>query len=833
MTRTTDTNNTPHTRERHTGPPTGETDGTPDVAHVDTTTVTFTVTGMTCATCAARIQRKFDKHPGIRGDVNYAAETATVHLLPGTTVDDVIALINKIGFTLTPRTGPAHSASTAGSREQTAAMTALRRRLIAAAFLAIPVIVLSMVPAAQFYGWQWLALALTVPIMAYCGYPFHRAALLNARQRAATMDTLVSLGTLAAFGWSVWLLADWAFSDPASPNVHDHQHAGHDATTHNAAAHDLAAHAGGPHVYLEAAAAITLFLLAGRYFELRSRRKAGAAVRELLTLGVDHAAVMRDGHEIRMPIDALRVGDHFIARPGDKIATDGVVIDGTSDVNNALITGESVPVPVTPGDPVTGATLNTTGRLIIEATQVGADTQLAHIAKLVETAQNGKAPVQRLADRISAWFVPVVIALATITLASWLLSGAAWARSFEAAIAVLIIACPCALGLATPMALLVGTGRGAELGILVSGPEVLEKTQHIDTVVLDKTGTVTTATMTVANIYTLDELSTDDPTDDTARGEPSTVEPNTGAPNPDDRPDEKPATTPDTNLTASQREALTIAAAIENASEHPIARAIVNAATHHNLTIPDVTNFTATPGGGATGVVDGHTVLIGSATFATNHNQRIPDQLTTQLDTITTAGHTPVVIAWRGIARAAVAISDTIKPTSVDGITALKHQNLTPILLTGDDQRVADRVATHVGIGHVIAGATPASKTEAISNLQNDGKHVAMVGDGVNDAAALAQADVGLAMRSGSDAAIQAADITLMRNDLTSAATALRLSRRTLRTIKTNLFWAFAYNVAAIPLAMAGLLNPMIAGAAMALSSVFVVANSLTLRRFS
>lgn len=769
---------------------------------LDTTrTVRYAVDGMTCAACAARIQRKFDKHPGLRGNVNYATESATVHLLPGTTEADVTSLIHKIGFTLTPR-NPDQASSTAAAGD---ALTSLRKRLTVAAVLAVPVMCLSMIPGLQFTGWQWLALALTTPVVAYCGYPFHRTAFLNARQKTATMDTLVSLGTAAAFSWSIWLLIDWTFPLTAPDTAHTSHnggssHAHHDTLTH-------AHHVAGPHVYFEAAAAITLFLLAGRYFELKSRRETGASVTELLTLGVDTVAVIHNGQEVDMPLAALEVGDRFVTRPGEKIATDGVVVDGASDVDTSLLTGEPVPVPAQAGDTVTGATLNTTGRLVIEATKVGADTQLAQIARLVENAQNGKAPVQRLADRISGWFVPTVLALSALTLGGWLLFGATWAVAFEAAVAVLIIACPCALGLATPMALLVGTGRGAQLGILVSGPEVLEKTNNIDTIVLDKTGTVTTATMTVTQIHT----PGDDSGNDSAVQSLAALQ----------------------GLSGPQSDVLALAAAVEHASEHPIAQAIVSCAQQHNLDIAEVVEFSATPGGGATGIVHGHSVLVGSASFATSHSQRISVALDKHIDTVSHSGHTPVVVAVDGVARAVMAIADRIKPTSKASIADFKKHNLRPVLLTGDDQRVAQAVADDVGISHVIAGATPQHKTETIVRLQAEGHRVVMVGDGVNDAAALAQADVGLAMQSGSDSAIQAADITLMRNDLGSALTALRLAQQTLKTIKTNLFWAFAYNVAAIPLAMSGLLNPMIAGAAMALSSVFVVANSLRLRRFA
>jgi copper-(or silver)-translocating P-type ATPase len=651
----------------------------------------------------------------------------------------------------------------------------LRQRLLIALFLSVPVVAMAMVPPLQFDNWQWLSLTLAAPVVLYAGWPFHRAAWTNLRHGAATMDTLISVGTAAAFLWSVWAL----FFGTAG--MHGMRHP-FELT--------ISRGDGSGNIYLEAAAGVTTFILAGRYFEARSKRRAGAALRALMELGAKEVTVLRDGREVRVPTAELQVGDRFTVRPGEKIATDGTVVEGTSAVDASMLTGESVPVEVAPGDTVTGATLNAGGRLVVEATRVGADTQLARMAKLVEDAQNGKAAAQRLADRISAVFVPVVILLALGTLLVWLLSGAGITAAFTAAVAVLIIACPCALGLATPTALMVGTGRGAQLGILIKGPEVLENTRKADTVVLDKTGTVTTGRMTLLAVHTA----------------------------------------PD----ADEAEVLRLAGALENASEHPIARAVAAGAADAvgDLAVPE--DFANVPGLGVQGVVDGHAVLVGREKLLAEWSIALPAPLAAAKDAAEAAGRTAIAVAWDGEARAVLEVADAVKDTSAEAIRRLRALGLTPVLLTGDNEAVARAVAAEVGIEpeHVIAEVMPEDKVDVVKRLQAEGRSVAMVGDGVNDAAALAQADLGLAMGTGTDAAIEAGDLTLVRGDLRAAADAIRLSRRTLATIKGNLFWAFAYNVAALPLAALGFLNPMIAGAAMAFSSVFVVGNSLRLRRF-
>ncbi|WP_432956396.1 heavy metal translocating P-type ATPase [Micromonospora haikouensis] len=736
--------------------------------------IELAIGGMTCASCAARIEKKLNRMDGVTAMVNYATEKATVSYADDVTPDDLIAAVTKTGYTaaLPPPPSPSPQPGTAAGGEPVDELRGLRTRLWVSVALAVPVVVLAMVPAWQFDYWQWLSLALAAPVVVYGGLPFHRAALINLRHGAATMDTLVSLGTLAAFGWSLWALF---LGDAGVPGM-----------THPFR-FDITRTDGSGNIYLEAAAGVTVFILAGRYFEARSKRTAGAALRALLELGARDVAVLRDGVETRVPVDRLAVGDRFVVRPGEKIATDGVVDEGTSAVDASMLTGESVPVEVGPGDTVVGATVNAGGRLVVTATRVGGDTQLAQMARLVEQAQTGKAAVQRLADRISGVFVPIVIALAAGTLGWWLGAGAGPTAAFTAAVAVLIIACPCALGLATPTALLVGTGRGAQLGILIKGPEMLESTRQVDTVVLDKTGTVTTGRMTL-----VDALPAD--------GEDAA-------------------------------ELLRLAGALEAASEHPIARAVAAGAAEVGPLAP-VTGFANVEGLGVTGTVDGRDMIVGRLRLLRERGLDVPEEVERAVTDAEAAGRTAVLAGWDGRARGVLAVADVVKPTSAAAIAGLRALGLTPILLTGDNATVARAVAAEVGIAEVTAEVLPADKVDVVKQLQADGRTVAMIGDGINDAAALAQADLGLAMGTGTDVAIEASDLTLVRGDLTAAVDAIRLSRRTLAIIKGNLFWAFAYNVAALPLAAAGLLNPMIAGAAMAFSSVFVVANSLRLRRF-
>ncbi|MFF8554031.1 heavy metal translocating P-type ATPase [Streptomyces sp. NPDC015501] len=748
-----------------------------------TAAVELAIGGMTCASCAARIEKKLNRMDGVEATVNYATEKAKVTYQGSeVSVDDLIATVEATGYTArrpappatAPRTGGGTDAADAPAQDaEDDGLTSLRQRLTTAVVLAVPVIAMAMVPALQFDYWQWLSLTLTAPVVTYAAWPFHRAAWTNAKHGAATMDTLISVGTSAAFLWSLWALFFGT--------------AGMVGMTHPFE-FTIARSDGAGNIYLEAAAGVTAFILAGRYFEARSKRKAGAALRALLELGAKEVTVLRDGVESTIPTAELQVGDRFLVRPGEKIATDGTVVEGSSAVDASMLTGESVPVEVTTGDPVTGATLNAAGRLVVEATRVGADTQLARMAQLVEDAQNGKASAQRLADRISAVFVPVVIALALATLGYWLGNGAGLTAAFTAAVAVLIIACPCALGLATPTALMVGTGRGAQLGILIKGPEVLETTRRADTIVLDKTGTVTTGRMTLQTIHT----------------------------------------TP----TTTETEVLRLAGALENASEHPIAQAVATAATHTTGPLPTPEDFANIPGLGVQGIVEGHAVLVGREQLLTQWEIHLPTPLAEAKQAAEAAGRTAITVAWDGEARAVLEVADAVKDTSAEAIRRLRALGLTPILLTGDNRAVAESVAAEVGIDEVYAEVMPQDKVDVVKRLQAEGRSVAMVGDGVNDAAALAQADLGLAMGTGTDAAIEAGDLTLVRGDLNAAADAIRLSRRTLSTIRTNLFWAFAYNVAALPLAAAGLLNPMIAGAAMAFSSVFVVGNSLRLRTF-
>ncbi|MGN9764847.1 heavy metal translocating P-type ATPase [Micromonospora sp. SD12] len=733
--------------------------------------IELAIGGMTCASCAARIEKKLNRMDGVTATVNYATEKATVRYADEVTPDDLIATVEKTGYTaaLPPPPRPAGDAPAAEPVDE---LRVLRTRLWVSAALTVPVIALAMVPAWQFDFWQWLSLTLAAPVVVYGGLPFHRAAWINLRHGAATMDTLVSLGTLAAFGWSVWALFLGTAGTPGM--THPFSFA-------------INRSDGAGNIYLEAAAGVTVFILAGRYFEARAKRTAGAALRALLELGAKDVAVLRGGTETRIPVDQLVVGDRFVVRPGEKIATDGVVDEGTSAVDASMLTGESVPVEVGPGDSVVGATVNAGGRLVVTATRIGGDTQLAQMARLVEQAQTGKAAVQRLADRISGVFVPIVIALAVGTLGWWLGSGSGATAAFTAAVAVLIIACPCALGLATPTALLVGTGRGAQLGVLIKGPEVLESTKQVDTVVLDKTGTVTTGRMTLVDVV--------------------------------------PATGED------RAELLRLAGALESASEHPIARAIAAGAAEAG-TLPPVAGFVNAEGLGVSGTVEDREVLIGRPRLLREHGLDVPEEVARAAATAEAEGRTAVLAGWDGRARGVLAVADVVRPTSRAAIAQLRALGLTPVLLTGDNTTVARAVAAELGIDEVVAEVLPADKVDVVRRLQDEGRTVAMVGDGVNDAAALAQADLGLAMGSGTDVAIEASDLTLVRGDLMAAVDAIRLARRTLGIIKGNLFWAFAYNVAALPLAAAGLLNPMIAGAAMAFSSVFVVANSLRLRGF-
>jgi Cu+-exporting ATPase len=748
-----------------------------------TSTADLVIGGMTCASCATRIEKKLNKLDGVTATVNFATEAARVSFPPTLTVAELIAVVERTGYTAAP---PAPRRAEGGPAGVTAAeggpmARELRRRLIIVAALAVPVVALAMVPALRFAGWQWVSLAAATPVATWGAWPFHRAAAVSARRGAASMDTLVSIGVAAAYLWSLYALIS-------------------------------AVAGGGAHAtYLEVASGVTALILLGRYLEARAKRTAGAALRALLDLGAKQATVLRDGREISLPADRLGVGDEFVVRPGEKIAADGIVIAGRSALDTSMLTGEPVPAEVGQGDAVTGGCVNVGGRLMVRATRVGADTQLAQLARLVTQAQAGKAPVQRLADRVSAVFVPAVLVLAAATLAGWLASGASPARAFTAAVAVLIIACPCAMGLATPTAILVGTGRGAQLGILIKGPEVLENTRRVDTVVLDKTGTITAGRMTLTDVL--------------------------AAPG------------------VAETDLLRLAAAVESASEHPIATAITAgalarlaaAAQPAASTVPRtlapaplppsglhaISDFAAYPGHGVSAVAEGRAVLAGQhAWLAGDWSLAIPPGLAERADQAERSGQTVTVVAWDGQVRGLLTVADTIKPTAKAAVARLRDLGLHPVLLTGDNERAARAVADQVGIDDVIAGADPVGKLAAIKRLQAEGRTVAMVGDGVNDAAALAQADLGLAMGTGTDAAIEAADLTLVSGDPRAVADAITLSRKTLATIKGNLGWAFGYNAAAIPLAASGLLNPVIAAAAMAFSSVFVVTNSLRLRRF-
>ncbi|WP_327345674.1 heavy metal translocating P-type ATPase [Streptomyces europaeiscabiei] len=734
--------------------------------------------GMTCASCAARVEKKLNRLDGVTASVNYATEKAKVSYPAGVAVADLIATVVKTGYTAEepPPPAPPEAAAEPVAEDGTdPELASLRQRLTVSVLLAVPVILMSMAPALQFDNWQWLSLTLAAPVVVWGGLPFHRAAFTNLRHGAATMDTLVSVGTLAAFGWSLWALF-WG-------------HAGMPGMRHGFE-FTVSRTSGSSTIYLEVAAGVVAFILLGRYLEARSKRRAGAALKALLRLGAKDVSVLRQGREVRIPVGRLAVGDRFVVRPGEKFATDGTVVEGTSAVDASMLTGESVPVDVTAGDAVTGATVNAGGRLVVEATRIGADTQLARIARLVEDAQNGKAEVQRLADRISAVFVPVVILIAVATFGAWLGLTDDTTAAFTAAVAVLIIACPCALGLATPTALMVGTGRGAQLGILIKGPEVLESTRRVDTVVLDKTGTVTTGRMTLQKVYVAEDA-------------------------PDDVTDE---------------DVLRLAGAVEHASEHPVGRAIAAGAEDRVGALPPVEDFENLPGKGVRGRVEGYGIQVGRILEGP-----LPEALNSAKEAAEGEGHTAVVVTRDGVALGVVTVADAVKETSAEAVRRLRALGLTPVLLTGDNERVARSVAAAVGVSpeHVIAEVLPQDKVDVVRRLQSEGRTVAMVGDGVNDAAALATADLGLAMGTGTDAAIEAGDLTLVRGDLRVAADAIRLSRRTLSTIKGNLAWAFGYNLAALPLAAAGLLNPMIAGATMALSSVFVVTNSLRLRTFS
>ncbi|WP_442878145.1 heavy metal translocating P-type ATPase [Brachybacterium sp. J144] len=750
----------------------------PETRLIAETGIELEIGGMTCASCANRIERKLNKLDGITATVNYATEKAKVTAPEGYDPQLLVSEVEKTGYTASlpkPATRK-DSASTPGDDQEgyDPELTSLRHRLIGAVVLTVPVIAMAMIPAIQFPYWQWLSLALAAPVIVWGAWPFHKAAWTNLKHGAATMDTLISMGTSAALLWSLYALF---FGTAGTPGM-----------THPFEL-TIAPSDGAANIYLEVGAGVTMFILAGRYFEKRSKRQAGAALRALLELGAKEVSVLREGREQKIAIDDLVEGDDFIVRPGEKIATDGTVVSGTSAVDASMLTGESVPVEVGEGDAVTGATVNAGGRLVVRATRIGSDTQLAQMAKLVEDAQTGKAEVQRLADRISGIFVPIAILVAALALGAWLGAGFPVTAAFTAAVAVLVIACPCALGLATPTALLVGTGRGAQMGVLIKGPEVLESTRKVDTVVLDKTGTVTTGKMTLTDVVT-DE--------------------GTG-----------------------RAELLRLAGAVEDSSEHPIAQAIAKGATQEVGELPTLSDFTNLEGKGVRGTVEGRFVVVGRESLLAETQMALSPAVAAAKAEAEEQGKTVVAIGWDGIARGILVVADTVKPTSAEAVAEMKALGLTPVLLTGDNEAVARQIATEVGIDKVIAEVLPSEKVDVVSRLQREGRTVAMVGDGVNDAPALAQADLGLAMGTGTDVAIEASDITLVRGDLRSAVDAIRLSRKTLSTIKTNLFWAFAYNTAAIPIAALGMLNPMLAGAAMAFSSVFVVGNSLRLRGFT
>ena len=735
------------------------------------TDVNLEIGGMTCASCATRIERKLNRIAGVSATVNYATEKARVQST-GVDTAALIAAVEAAGYTAALPVPIAIEADAAPPVDTET--TQLRRRLVISASLALPVVLLSMIPALQFTNWQWLALTLAAPVVVWGALPFHRVALLNARHGSASMDSLVSVGVIAAFAWSLYALF---FGTAGEPGMHmTFQLVGN--------------RSGASEIYLEVASAVTVFILAGRYIEARAKRESGAALQALLRLGAKDATLLRGGVESRVPVESLAPGDSFVVRPGEKIATDGLVTDGASAVDRSMITGESVPVDVSVGDRVIGATVNVGGRLVVEVTRVGADTELARIGRMVEEAQSGKAKAQRLADRVSAIFVPVVFVLSAIAFVGWLLAGGSVEAAFTAAVATLIIACPCALGLATPTALLVGTGRGSQLGIIIRGPQVLEQTRTVDTIVLDKTGTITTGTMAAVSVDPL------------------------GA--------------------ASRGELLSAAASVESGSEHPVARAIVALAAAEGMPTRDAASFSAEAGQGVQAVVDGRLTLAGRASWLANSwSIALSPAASAAVKSGEDAAATVIAVAWDGELRGIITVRDAVKPTSAEAIARFHTLGLRPVLLTGDNAGSATSVAAEVGIDEVHAGVTPQGKLDLIHALQADGRVVAMVGDGVNDSAALAAADLGIAMGGGTDAAIAASDLTVVSGDLLVVADAVRLARRTLGTIKGNLFWAFAYNVAAIPIAMLGLLNPLVAGAAMAFSSVFVVTNSLRLRRFA
>jgi Cu+-exporting ATPase len=716
--------------------------GDPRRGHVE-----LAIEGMTCASCAVRIEKRLNKLDGVQASVNYAGEQASVAFDPErVSVDELIGAVKGAGY---------HASLVQAALGDEDPARPWLVRLVVAVVLSVPLAVLAWAPPTRFSGWEWVSLALATPVVAFSGWPFHRAAALNARHLAATMDTLISVGTLAAWTWSVIVLV---------VGLHER-------------------------VYFDSAALITALILLGRYIESRAKRRSGEAIRKLLELGAKEARVLRDGEEVLVAVSELRVGDLFVVRPGEKVATDGVVDSGTSAIDASLLTGEPVPVEVAPGDEVAGATLNTSGRLVVRATKVGSETALAQIARLVARAQEGKAHVQRLADRVSAVFVPVVIVLALATLAGWLaLGGGGATTAFTAAVAVIVIACPCALGLATPTALMVGAGRGAQLGILIKGPQTLEQTRQVTTIVLDKTGTVTEGKMELKGLVAADGVA--------------------------------------------EQELLKLAAGAEQASEHPIARAIADAGRARLGALPQAEGARASAGLGVQAVVEGRGVLVGRPAFLREWSVDLGDELRLCAQRLEASGDTVVAVGWDGAARGLIAVADTIKVTSAQAIAELEALGLQPVLLTGDNEHAAAAVAQQVGIERVLAGVLPDGKAAEVRRLQEQGEVVAMVGDGINDAPALAQADLGLAIGTGTDVAIEASDLTLVSGDLRAAADAIRLARRTLATIKGNLFWAFAYNVAAIPLAISGLLNPIIAAAAMSLSSLFVVSNSLRLRRF-